>query len=466
LNKARKKSNDATVATPGEAKEAPKVTIKLYDEGSHNDLSQKTFGELISNIGSFQKLKFAVLSLEYDVVYNHPWINLMLLPTSILAGFYVYPSKLELQFAEKSYCEFAWFRGKTPKNGKEEDIEWQQVEGSDFQYLAQPEDVGHRLKVQCVPKNAAQVGPALEAISKNAVEAGPGVCPFEMRHSFTRDKCSGREFRVVSYNILADLYCDSDYTRKELFPYCPPYALNIDYRKQLFMKEIVGYNGDVVALQEVDSKIFDLDLQPMLNVLNYEGFFKVKGTTAEGLATFWNTERFLLSDSYGINIGENIPILPVFEPLWQKIKTNPSLVTRVTERSTAVSVVVLKSKELKDKHLIVANTHLYFHPDADHVRLLQIGFSMLYVQDKVEETKKKYGLDDKDVALVFCGDFNSVPDCGIYKLMTEKFVPEDFVDWQSSKLTTMSLFVEILNLFTFQTKKKQSETLLYRSLST
>lgn len=47
-------------------------------------------------------------------------------------------------------------------------------------------------------------------------------------------------FRCVTYNILADLYCDSDFTRTELHPYCPPYALNIDYRKQLILKELMG----------------------------------------------------------------------------------------------------------------------------------------------------------------------------------------------------------------------------------
>jgi len=47
-------------------------------------------------------------------------------------------------------------------------------------------------------------------------------------------------FRVVSYNILADLYADSEVSRTQLFPYCPPYALSIDYRKQLFLKELLG----------------------------------------------------------------------------------------------------------------------------------------------------------------------------------------------------------------------------------
>jgi 2',5'-phosphodiesterase len=161
-----------------------------------------------------------------------------------------------------------------------------------FQYLVQPSDIGYKLKVQCTPKSENNIGPPMEVISKNEVQAGPGQCPFEIRHAFTQDACVNNEFRVVSYNILADLYCDSDYSRKELFPYCPPYALNIDYRKLLFTKEIVGYNGDIVCLQEVDSKIFDLDLQPLLKELNYEGFFQVKGTTAEGLATFWNSSRF------------------------------------------------------------------------------------------------------------------------------------------------------------------------------
>lgn len=47
-------------------------------------------------------------------------------------------------------------------------------------------------------------------------------------------------FRVVTYNVLADLYADSDFSRTVLYPYCSPYALNMDYRKQLLVKEIRG----------------------------------------------------------------------------------------------------------------------------------------------------------------------------------------------------------------------------------
>lgn len=47
-------------------------------------------------------------------------------------------------------------------------------------------------------------------------------------------------FRVLSYNILADLYAETDVALAELFSYCPRHALKIDYRKQLFVKEILG----------------------------------------------------------------------------------------------------------------------------------------------------------------------------------------------------------------------------------
>ena len=47
-------------------------------------------------------------------------------------------------------------------------------------------------------------------------------------------------FRVVSYNILAELYADSDLARTQLFATCPEYALSMDYRKHLLIDEICG----------------------------------------------------------------------------------------------------------------------------------------------------------------------------------------------------------------------------------
>jgi 2',5'-phosphodiesterase len=73
---------------------------------------------------------------------------------------------------------------------------------------------------------------------------------------------------VVSYNILADLYADSEVSRKQLFPYCPPYALNIDYRKQLIMKELLGESVIVLAAQALPNKILPFTVCIISCVLN------------------------------------------------------------------------------------------------------------------------------------------------------------------------------------------------------
>lgn len=252
---------------------------------------------------------------------------------------------------------------------------------------------------------------------------------------FTATRLNDGQFRVVSYNLLADYYADSDFSRKELFPYCPAYALAIDYRKLLFVQEVLGYNADICCFQEVDAKVFDLTLKLYLGIDGMEGILQKKGGTVEGVATFYHRDKFSLVQKYGFNLNEEMAKQSYFEPLYEKIKSNEKLCERMSALSTALQVTVLKSKA-NGQYLIVANTHLYFHPDADHIRVLQIGFFMLYVKHIYQSTIAELNLSEKQVSIIFCGDFNSVPECGIYKLMTEKFVPENFIDFQSSKYSS------------------------------
>jgi mRNA deadenylase 3'-5' endonuclease subunit Ccr4 len=55
-------------------------------------------------------------------------------------------------------------------------------------------------------------------------------------------------FRVVSYNILADVYAETEAAKTELFPYCPSYAMALDYRKQLYLKEILGNPFNFISI--------------------------------------------------------------------------------------------------------------------------------------------------------------------------------------------------------------------------
>lgn len=400
---------------------------------TQGEITGKTFEELLPKFqDNPEELKLCIQDDEYNVKFNNPWINNMALPTSILANFYLYPSKLEMDFADRHSSEFIWYKGMMPKSNKENEIEWIEIDKG-YSILVKSEYIGHKIKLKATPKNAdnSKLGPDVEAISKCEVQAGPGYCPFEERHLYTEEKLKGNLIRITSYNILADYYADTEDGRNSLFVYCPQYAIDIDYRKQLLLKELVGYNSDILCMQEVDFKVFELDLIPFMGEQNMYGVHNKKGTTAEGLSTFFRVDRFELVKSIGLNIGDTIKVHPACQELFQKLQYNQQLVTRIVDLATTLQVVLLKSKEFTNKFILVANTHLYFHPDADHIRLLQIGFSMTLVDDYIKKFKAEF--NTQDISMLFCGDFNSVPECGIYKLMTEGFVPDNFIDWRSKE---------------------------------
>lgn len=67
------------------------------------------------------------------------------------------------------------------------------------------------------------------------------------------------------------------------------------------------------------------------------------------------------------------------------IKNNTALMERLLDRSSVASATVLQSIENPNEILVVGNTHLYFHPDADHIRLIQGGIFIYWIG----EIKKK-----------------------------------------------------------------------------
>merc|ERR1719397_823337 len=116
----------------------------------------------------------------------------------------------------------------------------------------------------------------LSAISA-PITLGPGELPATSRHMWTSSPHIWPKMRLVTYNILADLYCDSDFSRTVLHPSCPPYALHIDYRVKLVLHKLLGYNSDLVCLQEVDKKVFENHLEPVLSTASLGGQFAKKG---------------------------------------------------------------------------------------------------------------------------------------------------------------------------------------------
>ena len=279
------------------------------------------------------------------------------------------------------------------------------------------------------------------------ITLGPGELPANSRHKWTPTPQTWPNLRLVTYNILADLYCDSEYSRTILHPSCPPYALHIDYRVKLVLHELLGYNSDLVCMQEVDKKVFENHLEPVLATANFYGqsvlptanfdgqWTKKGGQVTEGLAIFWRRERFELLEFSSVFLPSLLQS-PPYAYLWDKLKENPDLVESLTKRTTTLAIAVLKINTGcgQPRFLVVGNTHLYFKPDADHVRLIQAELC----RRELERVKGEVLIHHPDakVSLVLCGDFNSTPEYdnhmgGVLQLMTQGKVDEDHLDWRS-----------------------------------
>ena len=104
-------------------------------------------------------------------------------------------------------------------------------------------------------------------------------------------------FTVMCYNVLCDKLAS-----RQLYSYCPSWALSWDFRKNVIMKEIKQYDADIICLQEVESGQFESFFLPELKISHYYGIFSPKSRAktmneqerkrVDGCAIFFKTEKY------------------------------------------------------------------------------------------------------------------------------------------------------------------------------
>lgn len=123
--------------------------------------------------------------------------------------------------------------------------------------------------------------------------------------------------------------------------------------------------------------------------MGYGSNFYTKGNeVAEGLAMFYYKKHFNLLESHRLVFSEHIATDAIFADIWMKISKNENLAKRILDRSTTLQINVLELLN-RDEILVVANTHLYFHPDADHIRLIHGGLAIRYLEHFIDMLKTK-----------------------------------------------------------------------------
>lgn len=166
----------------------------------------------------------------------------------------------------------------TPTLLSEKELEELQIVGKSFTYWPLDEDCGKQLLLECTPTNPdGRVGQPMLVSTKTVVTGPRNSSPITRRHLLTPAHLSEPDqFRVASYNILADPYASTTFAREVLYPYCDQEALKVEYRQCLIVSELLGYHADVICLQEVGTKVFKQFLLPALQERGYGGCFQPK----------------------------------------------------------------------------------------------------------------------------------------------------------------------------------------------
>ena len=96
---------------------------------------------------------------------------------------------------------------------------------------------------------------------------------------------------LVSYNLLAQ-----HLIRRKMFMYCSKDTLRLHHRRQQLTAELLSYQADILALQEVDADLYHEHYQAVLGSHGYDGRFGTADDKGHGCALFFKRDRFDVAD--------------------------------------------------------------------------------------------------------------------------------------------------------------------------
>lgn len=115
------------------------------------------------------------------------------------------------------------------------------------------------------------------------------------------------------------------------------------------------------------------------------------------------------------------------------LESAPKFLQEVKRKHAIVLVTLLRSVYLPNSYLLVANTHLYYHPKGDGVRLVQMAVMLKYLRTRVNKFTQFLG-DGARIATVIGGDLNTCPCIAAYRYLVDGHVSRDHEDWMVYKM--------------------------------
>jgi len=234
----------------------------------------------------------------------------------------------------------------------------------------------------------------------------------------------GPVFRIMTYNILAEVFCNPHF-----YGYCPTKHLSADYRRTKVLEQIRKYDPDILCLQEVDRVQYD-KIKAELHPKGFESYFEQKTRThrmrpdevpfVDGSATFWRADKFKLVES----------CVHSFQALSQKkfnsIQGDKTGFFQLNSKEHIAVATVLETKTSTPKRFALSNTHTFWDPAYSYIKLMQAQMQI----EEISELQKKHTTDPAHpLPLILAGDYNSTPTSGVYQLFSTGNVPADHPDW-------------------------------------
>lgn len=218
---------------------------------------------------------------------------------------------------------------------------------------------------------------------------------------------------VMSYNLLSQ-----HYVWKKVFGYLDQEYLDwAHYRFPLINETVAQFKCDIMCFQELESLVYTNDWTNNFPLPNYQLFYTRKPNPAywgnkpsefmDGVAIFVNTERFDILDHHELNFGHYISENP------RLFDMTEDMTTRIVPRNTVALMLRLRDKST-GKIVYVANTHLYWLPKFNDVKVIQTKILL----NELNRFIKAHGShSEPDPNVIICGDFNSTPELLVYSLL-------------------------------------------------
>ncbi|XP_065130946.2 CCR4-NOT transcription complex, subunit 6b isoform X1 [Paramisgurnus dabryanus] len=232
---------------------------------------------------------------------------------------------------------------------------------------------------------------------------------------------------VMCYNVLCDKYAT-----RQLYGYCPSWALNWGYRKKAIMQEILAGDADIISLQEVETEQYYNYFLVELNKQGYEGFFSPKSRArtmsesdrkhVDGCAVFYRTEKFSIVQKHTVEFNQlAMANSEGSEAMLNRVMTKDNIGVAVLLELKEDFMELSSGKPVHEKQLLlVANAHMHWDPEYSDVKLVQTMMFMSEVKNIIDKASRSLKLSGEttSIPLVLCADLNSLPDSGVVEYLS------------------------------------------------